>query len=272
MTIYSDRSLSQKLERAEARANADFVESRVRLDPDCGATWIEVAGVYAMFDGVQSPLTQTFGLGVFDEITNAEMERLESFFKRFDAPILHEVSPMADPSLMSLLNERGYQPIELTSVLYRGLEHEDSRETRTNAQITTRIIRPDEVDLWARVSANGWATEHESLADFMLNFGRVSAQSTGAYPYLAELDGKAISTGMLFIYDDVAILAGASTVPEGRNNGAQNALLKARLKFAAERGCTLAAMGAAPGSQSQKNAQKNGFDIAYTRTKWRLIE
>jgi hypothetical protein len=106
----------------------------------------------------------------------------------------------------------------------------------------------------------------------MLNFGRVSAQSAGAYPFLAELDGRPISTGMLLIYDDVAILAGASTIPEKRNNGAQNALLRSRLKFAADKGCTLAAMGAAPGSQSQKNAQKNDFAIAYTRTKWQLIE
>jgi hypothetical protein len=75
---------------------------------------------------------------------------------------------------------------------------------------------------------------------------------------------------MLFIYENACILAGTSTIPEARNQGAQNALLAARLKFAAERGCKLAIMGAAPGSQSQKNAQKNGFNIAYTRTKWHL--
>jgi hypothetical protein len=75
---------------------------------------------------------------------------------------------------------------------------------------------------------------------------------------------------MLFVYDDACVLAGASTIPEGRNQGAQNALLAARLEFAAGRGCKFAIMGAAPGSQSQKNAQRNGFDIAYTRTKWHL--
>jgi hypothetical protein len=63
-------------------------------------------------------------------------------------------------------------------------------------------------------------------------------------------------------------LAGA--IPESRNLGAQNALLDARLRYAAASGCTLAIMGAAPGSQSQRNAEKNGFRIAYTRTKWQL--
>ena len=268
--IYIDRELSQKIERAEARSNADFVETRARLTPETGAAWIEVGGAYAMFDGLESPLTQTFGLGMFEETTQEHLDEIEAFFQEREAPVFHEVSPLTDPSQMALLSNRGYRPIEMTSILYRETSGEINAATR-NESITTRVITPDEVDLWARISAGGWATEHESLADFMYNFGRISAQCSGAYPYIAELDGKAISTGMLFIHGDVAMLAGASTVPEGRNQGAQNALLAARLRFAGEKGCTLAIMGALPGSQSQKNAQKNGFNVAYTRTKWQLL-
>lgn len=268
--IFADRSLSQKLERTEARANADFVETRARLLPESGAEWIDVAGAYAMFDGVDSPCTQTFGLGLFDEITGAELDRIEMFYAERDAPVFHEVSPLADPSVLPLLNTRGYQPIELTTVMFAPVDVAVEVNGRVNPRITTRVITADEVDLWARTSADGWATEAEGLADFMFGFARVGAQCKGAFPYLAELDGKPISTGTLFIQDDVAMLAGASTIPEGRNNGAQTALLSARLRFAAEQGCTLAVMGASPGSQSQINAQRNGFNIAYTRTKWHL--
>ena len=87
---------------------------------------------------------------------------------------------------------------------------------------------------------------------------------------IAELDGKPVAAAGFQIYDDVCILAGASTLPEARRQGAQNALLAARLRFGAENGCRLAIIAALPGSQSQKNAQKNGFNIAYTRTKWQL--
>lgn len=59
-----DLTLARQLERAEAMANAASVESRRAVQPDIGAEWIEVAGVYAMFDGPESPLTQTFGLGI----------------------------------------------------------------------------------------------------------------------------------------------------------------------------------------------------------------
>jgi len=31
-------------------------------------------------------------------------------------------------------------------------------------------------------------------------------------------------------------------------------------------------MGALPGSPSQRNAERQGFRIAYTRNKWRLVE
>ena len=268
--IFSDKNLSQKLERTEARANADFVETRVRLAPESLAEWIEVAGTYAMFDGIESPLTQTFGLGVFDEITNAELDHLEAFFKKHDAPVFHEVSPLADASVLTLLNERGYQPIELTSVMFQPIDGENNADLPINPNIKTRIIEKGEEKLWARTSADGWATEMEGLADFMFNFGQISAQCAGGFPFVAEMDGKAISAGMLLIYDDIALLAGASTVPAGRRNGAQLALLDARLRFAAAQGCQIAMMCASPGSSSQRNAEKNGFRIAYTRTKWQL--
>src|SRR5215475_6299685 len=101
---FSDLTLSRRLERAEARSNADFVEARAGLFPDSGAQWIEVAGAYAMFDVIGSPITQTFGLGVFDPVTHADLEKLEEFFQHRGAHVHHEVSPLADASLLTLLN------------------------------------------------------------------------------------------------------------------------------------------------------------------------
>jgi hypothetical protein len=164
---FSDLSLSRRLERAEGRGYADFVEARAKLFPESEAEWIEVAGAYAMFDGIGSPMTQTFGLGVFDPVTKTDMENLEAFFQRRGAHVHHEVSPLAEASLL---------------------------------------------------------------------------------------------TG-------VALLAGASTIPEGRRQGAQLALLESRLRYAVEKGCDIAMMCALPGSASQRNAERQGFRVAYTRIK-----
>ncbi|WP_400190402.1 hypothetical protein [Hymenobacter sp. B81] len=267
--IYVDLELARRLERTEATSNARFVEARARLHPESGATWTEVAGAYALFDGPDSPLTQTFGLGLFGPVGKAELEEIEAFFAARQAPVLHEVSPLADPELLALLPARGYQPIEYTSVLYLPLSEADlPAAPAADPALRTRRIEPHEAELWARTSAAGWSSESAELSDFVFGFGRISAQSAGTSPFLAELEGEAIAAGGLFVHDGTALLAGASTVPAARRRGGQQALLAARLRYAAGQGATLAMMGAWPGSQSQRNAEKHGFRIAYTRIKW----
>lgn len=267
--VFSDISLSRRLERTEGRANASFVEARARAFPEIGAKWMEVCGAYAMFDGVDSPLTQTFGLGLFDPVAAKDLDRIENFFREHGALVFHEVSPLVDPAIFLLLNDRGYQPCEFTTILYRPIERKVNFTKLRNENIRVRLINSDEVDLWARTSSRGWS-EYPELAEFMLTFGKVVAQRTDGLSFIAELDGKPIATGAMSIHEDVALLAGASTIPEGRRQGAQLALLDSRLRYAAEQGCTIATMGALPGSASQRNAERQEFRIAYTRTKWRL--
>lgn len=265
---FSDLTLARRLEKTEALANVDFVKGRAKAFPDRGAEWIEVAGTYAMFDGPASPVTQTFGLGMFQPVTSADLDELEEFFRSRGAGVFHEVCPLADSSLLPLLNERGYQPIEFTSVLYRPIQADLQLAAGRNERITVRRTEPADHDLWARTAAEGWS-EYSELAEFLDEMGKVSAKRA-APNFLAELDGKAIATGAMNICEGVALLAGASTIPEGRRQGAQLALLEFRLRYAAEHGCDIALMGALPGSGSQRNAERHGFRIAYTRPKWHL--
>lgn len=269
--IFSDINLAQRLEKTEANINAEMVETRARLSPEVGASWIEVAGTRALFDGAASPLTQTFGLGLFAPVTPDEIATIEGFFRERGAPVFHEVSPLVDPALTGLLNERGYQPHEFTSVMFRPLRRGDSNVARRDNRVAVRLAESGEHELWAQTAAEGWS-EFTEYADLMLELSRMSAQRAGALSFLATLDGRAVATGALSICDGVALLAGASTIPSGRNQGAQTALLDARLSYAAQSGCDIAMICAAPGSSSQRNAERQGFRIAYTRTKWRLVE
>ena len=266
---FSDLALSRRLERTEAQSNAEFVEIRAQHTPALEARWIEVTGTYAMFDGLGSPLTQTFGLGIFEPVTPADLDTIEDFFRSRQSPIFHEVSPLADPSALSLLNERGYRPIEFTSVmrleLRPGLELAQPR----NERIKVRHVQNDAADQerWAQTAALGWS-EYAEFTDLILELSRISVKRTSTPSFIAELDDQPIATGGLFIHEGVALLAGASTIPAGRQQGAQLALLASRLRYAIEQGCELAMMCAAPGSASQRNAERQGFRIAYTRIKW----
>src|SRR5258705_12820998 len=153
---FSDLMLARRREKTEALSNVDFVEARGKAFPNSGAQWLEVAGAYAMYDGVTSPSTQTFGLGMFQPVASADMQRIEEFFKERGAPVFHEVCPLADPSLLGLLNERGYEPMEFTSVLYRPILHDLNLTASRNEKIQVRLIQEGERELWRETSAQGW--------------------------------------------------------------------------------------------------------------------
>jgi GNAT superfamily N-acetyltransferase len=267
----ADLALARRLDRAEALANIEFIEARARLCPESGACWIEVAGTSAMFDGVGSPITQTFGLGLFQPVTAADFDSLERFFQDRGADVFHEICPLADASVLLLLGERGYRPVGFSSVLYRPIDPEPDQPALTSDTITIRLIKPGEEDLWARTAALGWSDVVPELFDYLLELGPINANRPSACCFLGFLDGEPIAAAALCLLNGVALMGGACTLPEWRNRGAQRALLDHRLRHAAAGGCDIAMMTAQePGGASQRNAQRHGFQIAYNRLKWRL--
>jgi GNAT superfamily N-acetyltransferase len=265
--VFSDLALARRLERAEGHAGAQFADARRRLFPHSQAEWIESAGAYAVFDGVDSPVTQSFGLGIFETVSAASLDSIERFFFDRGAPALHEVCPHAGVIAFDMLCTRGYKPIEISNVLCRRVEPPAAEDDRN---IEVRVIGPRESQLFASVSAKGWAHEHPELLDFLHQIGAIATARDGDPCFLGEIDGIPAAAGVLCIHDGVALFAGSATVPEFRRRGLQAALLRERMRYAFDHGCDLAMMVAEPGSDSQRNAERKGFRIAYTRTKWQL--
>jgi GNAT superfamily N-acetyltransferase len=264
---FSDLALSKRLERAEGFACAQYAEVRRRLFPDSGAEWMECGGAFVVFDGVSSPITQTFGLGVFEELSTAALDKIERFFLDRGAPVFHEVSPFAGTGVLDMLCGRGYRPIEISSVMYRLIEHP---EATVRGALNVRVIGQEEAELWSRISAEGWAHDHPEFVEFMLELGAITAARENTACFLGELDGQPGAAGVLCLHEGVALFGGAATIPAMRRRGLQSALLRERMRYAFDHSCDLAMMAALPGSESQRNAERNGFRIAYTRTKWQL--
>jgi hypothetical protein len=265
--VLSDRGLARRLERAEGHACVQFAQARRRLFPDAGAEWIQCAGAYGVFDGIGSAITQSFGLGLFEELTPPSLDALENFFFERGASADHEVCPLAGVAVLDLLCARNYRPIEISSVLFRPVERVAAQD---RGNVTVRAIESGERQVWANVSARGWAAEHPELLDFFPPMAEVSFAREGTVHFLAEIDGEAGAAAAMCLHDGVALFAGAATIPEMRRRGLQRALLQARMRYAFDHGSDLAMMVAEAGSNSQRNAEREGFRIAYTRTKWRL--
>jgi hypothetical protein len=264
---FADLDLSRRLERAEGQACLEFAESRHRLEPGSGAAWMQCAGANVVFDGVDSPVTQTFGLGLFEPLTSESLDQIERFFQDRGASVVHEVSPLAGIPTLDLLCARGYRPIEVSSVMHRPVDRPGPNDNRA---VTVRVAAPEESALWSQVSARGWAHDNPGLRGFFEQFSAIAFARERSVHFIAELDGQPGAAGALSLHDGVALFVGAATVLEMRRRGLQAALLEARMRYAFEQGYPLAMMVTEAGSQSQRNAERQGFRIAYTRTKWRL--
>ena len=272
MPVFSDLALARRLEAAEGFACAQYALARLQLFPDRGSQAVRIAGADVVYDGVDAPTTQTFGLGLFEEPTAENLSRIEKFFEGRGAPVLHEVSPFAGTSTFELLCQLGYSPIEISSVLYRSPAAEDadfSAGLPGDRAIKVREIGPEEAALWTDISTRGWTHDHPEFTAFMREFGRVLTAREGTVCFLAESDGAPGAAGSLAIHGGVALFAGATTVPELRRHGLQTALVQSRMQWARKHDCDLAMMVAEVGSNSQRNAQRAGFEIAYTRMKWK---
>src|SRR5207247_3184341 len=123
-----------------------------------------VAGAYALYDGAASPITQTFGLGLFQTVTPADLDAVEAFYRQRGAPVFHEVSPLAGVELASLLCERGYRPVEFTSVTFRPTRGGPPLTPPRNPDIRVRLVKGDECEQWAQTAAKGWAEATEFTA------------------------------------------------------------------------------------------------------------
>jgi hypothetical protein len=264
---FADLALARRLEAAEGWGCVRFAEAHRRVDPACGAEWIACGGAQAVFDGPQSPITQSFGLGVHEPLTAEALDTIERFFLDRGAVPQHEVCPLAGVDALRLLTGRGYRPIEISNVMYQEIVRPPNDPRR---RVQVRIIERDESELWSAISARGWSPEAPELEHFMRDLGTITVEREHTLCFLAELDGVAGAAGVLSVHDRVALFAGASTVPELRHRGLQAALLSARMRWAHQHGCDLAMMVAEAGSGSQRNAERTGFRVAYTRTKWAL--
>jgi GNAT superfamily N-acetyltransferase len=231
-----------------------------------GKERIFVGGGVAVFAGVNSPITQAEGLGLHGAVSEEEFNRLEEFFRSRGSAVFMEVCPMADVSFIEALGKRGYRVAEFSNVLIRDILPGD-KYPGAPAGITIRKPAPDEMRLFFETMAQGFAEYFEPNEEFIQSMQNFFA-GPAIHAYLALVEGKAVGGGTLTLRDGVAGLLGSATLPGFRSRGIQSALIGVRLEDARAAGCDLAMSMTLPGSGSQRNLERQGFHVIYTRTKF----
>jgi len=261
---FVDSALARRMEMAEANACRACAESFQQQHPDFPVAVQEIAGSFAVFAGVDSPVTQAIGLGLHGDVPDSDLDRLGDFFHSRGAAAALELCPLVPMSLYERFAKRGYRLLEVSDVLFRKLTELNSDVKTPPSGVSIRRAAPDEAKLWTKTVAQGFAEHNpvtQSILDVMEGF------FPAAHCFLAFVEGTVAGGAALSVREGVCGLFGASTLPEFRGRGVQSALLKARLESAAAQGCDVAVSIAQPGSVSHRNIERQGFRVAYTRTK-----
>lgn len=260
--VFADLALARRLEAFAARSQRAFGEVAARLYPGRGSSTLEIAGGWASFCLPGAPFNQAFGMGMDAPVADTALDALEAFFFQRGCASVVNTTPWTDRGFLGELARRGYAVSGFENVLVRELE---GATIETGDGFDIRVT--DDRELWARQVALGFSGAGEATRGDV-KVGRIVAYEPGIVPFLAWVDGEPAGTGVLTVHDGIGSLNGDTTLPPFRGRGIQQALQRARLAAAQAAGCTLAVTDASPGSGSQRNMERNGFRVAYTRTGW----
>jgi GNAT superfamily N-acetyltransferase len=213
-------------------------------------------------------------------VPRAELEGLVEWYGSAGIEPRLELTPFVGAELLRACEQLGFAARSFTNTFFRSLSPTERvqpvREPPAGLEI--RLIDPrDEamVRAYCEVAVSGFRAPATPgfETDVLLAMNSVRQpgmhamggwMNDGAGPVLAAagavhaVEGGAPGNG-------VASLLGLSVLTSYRRRGIQQALIAARLNFAARLGVGIATIGSRPGAATERNVRRMGFNLAYTK-------
>jgi len=267
--LFASASLARRIERAEATLIAEFGRLAAATATLQDVVVRDFCGGVAVIAGAGAPFSKVAGLG-FEPLDEAALDALERSYIERNTPIRVELASLGEPEVGARLTHRGYGLVGFENVLAKQLPAGTSRST----EVSVAGIEEGQLAQWVDVLVSAFASpdtydgpaveEKIDRAALDALFQQIS-EISGFVCYLARRNGEIAGGAGMRVASGVAQLCGAGTLPAHRRRGVQTALLQHRLADGARVGCDIAVVTTQPGSVSQQNVQRQGFELLYTR-------
>jgi ribosomal protein S18 acetylase RimI-like enzyme len=261
---FVDKALARRFEACEEMPQVLYAREFKKTRPAIGAAEEEICGGHMIFAGLGSPIGRVTGSG-FDRPLNAEdLDRVEQFYRSHQAPSQVDLCPLHEAEVFEMFKERGYGIAELNNVLYRRLDREEKFAPSPAGCEIRRGLREEAESSSAIVEG---AFFPDGAPEAFTGLLTPLYQMEGAVTFVASVEGRMAACGAGLVIPEHLIFAvcGAGTLAEFRGRGLQTALLRARLTAAAEAGCEYAVVVTQGGTASQRNCERLGFRVAYSK-------
>ncbi|HXJ20704.1 MAG TPA: GNAT family N-acetyltransferase [Polyangia bacterium] len=267
--MFIDPAAAQRIERAEAAATRDTAGGLAGSDRAPRAFIRELGPGVAAYVRAGSPLNKLIGVGIDGRIDESGLAAVEAAYRELNEPLRAEIATLAAPEVWEQLGARGYRLQEIENVLCRSLQ---DAPPPADGDVRVERVAPSALPAFAETLVAAFCHPDGSGAaldqltrDVIETAVEDSLAASGVARYLARRDGAIAGAASMRVHDGVAVLNGSATLPTDRKRGIQAALLARRLGDARAGGADLAIVTTAPGTQSQANAMKAGFALAYAR-------
>jgi len=266
---FVDKAFARRLESVEEMPQVMYARLFQKTRPDIGAAEEEVCGGHMIFAGLGSPIGRVTGAGFDRPLNQEDIDRIEQFYRAHKAPSQVDLCPMHEPAVFELFKERGYAIAELNNVLYRKLgttEKSDAEKFPPSPPgCEIRRSRLEEAETAGAIVESAFFPD--GAPDAYRGLIAPFYQMERALAFVASVNGKLVAcgTGLVIPEHKIFALCGAGTLADFRGRGLQTALLRARMAAAADAGCDYAAVVTQGGTTSQRNAERLGFRVAYSK-------
>lgn len=261
---FVDKTLARRLESCEEMPQVFYARAFQKSRPELGAAEEEICGGHMVFAGLGSPIGRATGVGLDRPIMAEDLDRIEEFYKLHNAPAQVDLTPMHGPEVFELFKGRGYCIAELNNVLYRKL-NADEEFPKAPPDCVIRRSYQEEAEIAGSIVESAFFPD--GAPEAFRGLITPLYQMENALAFVATVDGKAVAcgTGLVIPEQKVFALCGAGTLLEFRGRGLQTALLCARMAAAVTAGCEYAVVVTQGGTTSQRNAERLGFRVAYSK-------
>lgn len=261
---FVDKTLARRLESCEEMPQVLYAKIFRNTRPEIGAADEEICGGHMVFAGLGSPIGRVTGVGFDRALTADDLNQIEQFYRERKAPSQVDLTPLHAPEVFEMFKERGYGIAELNNVLYRKLDPDEKfPDPPRGCKIRRSPI--DEAEITGSIVENAFFPD--GAPEAFRGLITPLYQMENARPFVATIDGKPVAcgTGLIIPEHKVFALCGAGTLSAYRGKGLQTALLRARMKAAIEAGCEYAVVVTQGGTVSQRNAERLGLRVAYSK-------
>jgi GNAT superfamily N-acetyltransferase len=262
---FIDKAFARRLESCEEMPQVLYARVFRETRPEIGAAEEEICGGHMVFAGLGSPIGRATGVGFEQPLTAQDLDRIEQFYRERGAPSQVDLTPLHEPVVFELFKERGYALAELNNVLYRQLDESDEDFFPAGEEYEIRRSASEEAETAGGIVEtaffpNGAPEAFRGLITPLY-------QMPNALAFVATVDCKPVAcgTGIVIPEHGVFALCGAGTLAPYRGRGLQTALLRARMAAAWQNDCKYAVVVTQGGTTSQRNAERLGFRVAYSK-------